>query len=61
MSHVAGAFTGVVRDSLTDGLMAGEAPEIAETTAVDAAALVTYINTVLLPALADRGVITIAE
>ena len=60
MSHVAGDFTGIVRDKLAEleeGGLQGDAPTVANTSASDAAGLVTYINTVLLPALRDRGVI----
>ena len=60
MSHVAGEFTGIIRDqiaALEEGGLQGDALTVANTSATDAAGLVTYINTVLLPALRDRGVI----
>ncbi|WP_433701778.1 hypothetical protein [Nocardiopsis sp. CA-288880] len=60
MSHVAGEFTGIIRDqiaALEEGGLQGDAPTVANISAADTAAVVTYINTVLLPALRDRGVI----
>ncbi|MFL1440402.1 hypothetical protein [Nocardiopsis protaetiae] len=64
MSHVAGTFTGLIRDRLAelDGeTLEGEAPEVDEIAADNVAGVVTYINSELLPALAARGVITVAE
>lgn len=61
MSHVAGAFTGIIRDKLAEideggSGMIGTAPTIADSTATDAAELVADFNA-LLAALRDRGVI----
>ena len=60
MSHVAGEFTGIIRDqiaALEEGALQGDAPTVANISAADTAAVVTYINSTLLPALRDRGII----
>lgn len=56
MSHVAGDFTGIIRDRLEGGSMEGDAPTIADSTATDVAGLVADFNE-LLAALRTRGVI----
>ncbi|QVJ03058.1 hypothetical protein KGD82_13570 [Nocardiopsis eucommiae] len=61
MSHVAGAFTGIVRDKLAeledgDGSLVGTAPTIANSTATDVEGLVADFNA-LLAALRSRGVL----
>lgn len=56
MSHVAGDFTGIIRDRMETGTMTDTAPTIADSTATDVAGLVADFNE-LLAALRDRGVI----
>ena len=56
MSHVAGDFTGIIRDRMETGTMTGTAPTIADSEAADVAGLVADFNE-LLAALRDRGVI----
>ncbi|MBB4931851.1 hypothetical protein F4561_002671 [Lipingzhangella halophila] len=59
MSHVAGDFTGIVRERLAEldeGAMSGEAPTVDDSTATDTAELVSDFND-LLAALRTRGVL----